>query len=86
VYRPPVTDPAKVIIRYPNRSRALVIVVEHPDVPTYPYNNLRTEFSAECPACLDYHRQHADLSTVRDWASNHALDCRALPQPEPTEK
>ena len=87
VYRPPVTEPATVIIRYPNRSRALVIVVEHPDAPTYPYEgSLRTEFSAECAACLDYHRQDADLPTVRDWASNHALDCRALPQPEPNDQ
>ena len=82
MYRPPVTDSAKVIIRYPNRSGALVTVTRHPDVPTYPYNNLRDEYSGECPACLDYHWQDADLSTVRDWASNHALDCRALPQPE----
>ena len=50
MYRPPVTEPAKVIIRYSNRSGALVIVVEHPDVPSYPYNNLRDEYSAECPA------------------------------------
>jgi hypothetical protein len=84
VYRPPVTAPAQVIIRYPNRSRALVIVVEHPDAPCY--GGLRTEFSAECAACLDYHGQRADLSTVRDWASNHALDCHALPQPEPTDQ
>lgn len=86
MYRPPVTDPAKVIIRYPNRSRALVIVVEHPDVPTHPNDYLRTEYSAECAACLDYQRQDPALSTVRDWASNHALDCRALPQPEPTDQ
>jgi hypothetical protein len=85
VYRPPVTAPAEVIIRYPNRSRALVIVVEHPDVPSYPYNTLRTEYSAECTACLDYRRQDPNLTTVRDWASDHAIDCRALPQPEPTD-
>ena len=86
MYRPPVTLPDHVIIRYPNSSRALVIVVEHPDVPSYPDSTLRAEFSAECAACLDYHRQDATLSTVRDWASNHAIDCRALPQPEPTDQ
>ena len=86
MYRPPVTAPAEVIIRYPNRSRALVNVVEHPDVPTYPIDYLRTEYSGECAACLDYHRQDAVLSTVRDWASSHALDCRALPHPEPTDQ
>ena len=86
MYRPPVTEPAKVIIRYPNRSGALVTVIEHPDVPSYPYNNLRDEFSAECAACLDHHRQDPDLPTVRDWASNHALDCRALPQPETNDQ
>ena len=84
MFRPPVTFPAEIIIRYPNRSRALVIVVEHPDVPFY--NGLRTEYSAECTACLDYHSQRADLSTLRDWSSNHAIDCRALPQPEPIDQ
>ena len=84
MYRPPVRYPAEVIVRYPNRSRALVIVVEHPDVPYY--HALRTEFSAECTACLDYRTQDADLTTVRDWASNHAIDCRALPQPEPIDQ
>lgn len=55
-------------------------------MPTYPNDYLRTEYSAECAACLDRHRQDPDLSTVRDWASNHALDCRALPQPEPADQ
>ena len=82
----PVALPARVVIRYPNRSRALVVVNEHPDVPSYPYDHLRTEYSAECTACLDRHGQEPALSTVRDWASNHAYDCRALPQPEPTDQ
>ena len=86
MYRPPVRYPATIIIRYPNRSRALVIVVEHPDVPVCPDGTLRTEYSAECTACLDYHRQNSDLTTVRDWASNHAYDCRALRQPEPADQ
>ena len=80
----PVIEPDTVIIRYPNRSRALVIVIEHPDVPHY--NGRRTEYCAECTACLDRHRQDPDLTTIRDWASNHAIDCRALPQPEPTDQ
>lgn len=85
MYVPPVTAPDAVIIRYPNRSRALVIVIEHPGQPAYP-RGLRSEFSAECTACLDRHSQRADLSTLRDWASNHAIDCRALPQPVPAEQ
>jgi hypothetical protein len=81
----PVTAPDSVIIRYPNRSRALVIVIEHPGQPAYP-RGLRDEYSAECTACLDRHSQRADLAMLRDWASNHAIDCRALPQPEPTDQ
>lgn len=75
------TEPT-IIIRYPNQSGALVLVREHPDVPSYPYDAPVTEYSATCTGCLDRHSQRTALEYPRTWASQHALDCRALPQPE----
>ncbi len=79
---PETTLPAA-IIRYANLSGALVTVTEHEAAnPHYP----NERYSAECGGCLDskagdYMPQPVRLKDARTWASAHAGECRALPQP-----
>ncbi len=80
---PEITLPA-VLIRYANLSGALVTVTEHAATnPQHP----NERYSAECTGCLDskggdYMPQAARLKDARTWASAHANECRALPQPD----
>jgi hypothetical protein len=74
-----ITAPGTVVVRYANQSGALVTVSHRP-----PQQRL-VAYGAECSACLDDTDSHfavnETLKAARDWASKHAAECRALPQP-----
>ena len=71
---------ATTLIRYRNRARALVTVTEHEPISTV------VRYTAECAGCLDSlgasDSSRDLLRDARKWASAHAAECRALPQPE----
>lgn len=78
---------AAVIIRYPNRSGALVTVTERD--PRHETSSDR--YTAECAGCLNTYADdyrgfpaptRASIKDARDWASQHATECNALPQAE----
>ena len=76
------TDPdaptERTVVRYLNQAGALVTITRTPDEP-----GTETCYSAACTGCLDaMFGTRAALSAARDWASKHAEQCRALPQPE----
>lgn len=75
------TAPGTVVIRYANQSGALVTVSHRA-----PRDRKPVAYGAECTACLDDTDSHFDvtdtLKASRDWASRHAAECRALPQPQ----
>lgn len=77
----PSTEPGTVVIRYRNRAGALVTVTR-----LEPRENRFERFGAECAACLDAMKWHLRLSDTltdgRNWASAHAAECHALPQPD----
>jgi len=67
-----------VLIRYLNQCGALVTVTQNPNTPGQPRC-----YGASCAGCLDaLFGTPTVLSSARDWASKHARECRALPQPD----
>lgn len=74
--------PAPVVLaRYLNQCGALVLMIERPSavVPGLDYQG-------RCTGCLEDVGPYSALQRVREWASKHARECRALPQPgEQTE-
>ncbi len=77
-----ITDPdaptERTIVRYLNQGGALVTITEKASTP-----GEARRYGAACAGCLDaLFGTPTALSSARDWASKHAEQCRALPQPE----
>lgn len=74
-----ITSPGKpaptVLARYLNQCGALVLMIERPSAVVPGLN-----YRGECTGCLEDIGPYATVRPVRDWASTHARECRALPQ------
>lgn len=88
-YPMPSETDAAVIVRFPNRSGAIVHVIEltRTHVGT---SDGTTKYAAECTGCADNSKititagelVPLTLSDARSWAVKHSADCSALPRPE----
>jgi len=70
-------DARVTVIRYQNLVGAIVAVTRPADVDS------RAAYVHEvaCGGCLDASEKGQSLHLARQWASKHAAQCRALPQP-----
>jgi len=77
-------DETTVIIRYANLTGAIVEVRK--SFGALYHGAPGDLYDARCTGCLDEHSPHTLLGSTRTWAATHSATCRALPQPEPTNR